>query len=248
VIRERSFLDLLDLTILVIRARPLSIMLAALLGIVPWAGLNLWLLADPELSRVYWVILLALETPWATAPLTLVLGDLMLNKPPRPGRMFKTLLESLPAMIGLQLVVRVILLFTVVVIPAQYSFLDEIILLERRSLRAAPQRSRELSSGFGGELFIRWLGQLFLGTIFALCFWASARTLSSAMIGDDLTWYRPGLSDLSGVLFQAGVWIAIAFFGVYRFLAYIDRRTRLEGWELDLRLKAVTRELRERST
>jgi hypothetical protein len=244
-------LDLLDLTILVIRARPLPIILAALIGIVPWAALNVWLLADPEFNRLFWVILLAVEVPWATAPLTLVLGDLMLNKPPRPGRLFQTFLQSLPAMIALQFVVRsilVVLIITVLVIPAQYSFLDEIILLERRTFRAAPKRSRELSNGYGGELFMHWLGQLFLGTIFALCFWACARMLSSSMMGDDLTWYRPGLSDLSGILFQVGVWIAIAFFGVYRFFAYIDRRTRLEGWELDLRLKAVNRDLRERLT
>ncbi len=67
-------------------------------------------------------------------------------------------------------------------------------------------------------------------------------------MGDELTWYRPGLNDLSGVLFQTAVWIAIAFFGVYRFFAYIDRRIRIEGWELDLRLKAVNRGLEERST
>ena len=59
--------------------------------------------------------------------------------------------------------------------------------------------------------------------------------------GDELTWYRPGLSDLSGHLFQVAVWIAISFFGVFRFLSYIDRRIRLEGWELELRLKEAGR-------
>jgi len=42
------------------------------------------------------------------------------------------------------------------------------------------------------------------------------------------------------------VWIAIAFFGVFRFLSYIDRRIRLEGWELELRLKAVGRASEEK--
>ena len=67
------------------------------------------------------------------------------------------------------------------------------------------------------------------------------------LIGDELTWDQPGLSDLGGLLFQAGVWIAIAFFGVFRFLSYIDRRIRLEGWELELRLKAVGRAARGES-
>ena len=43
------------------------------------------------------------------------------------------------------------------------------------------------------------------------------------------------------MLFQAGVWLAIAYFGVVRFLSYIDRRIRLEGWEIELRFKAVGR-------
>jgi len=257
VIRERSFLDLIDLAMLVIRERPLVLTVAAALGIAPWAALNLWLLSDPDFNRIYWGVLLILEAPWATAPLTLVLGDLMFDKRPRPGRMLKTLLYSIPAMIGTQFIVRSLLLGTMILYPlmsAQYSFLNEIILLERLGLRrsgnvpGAPARSRLLSSGVEGELFIRWLGQLFLGTIFVLCFWASARTLSSALVGDELTWYRPGLTDLSGLLFQTAVWIAIAFFGVFRFFAYIDRRIRLEGWELDLRLKAVNRGLEERST
>jgi hypothetical protein len=74
----------------------------------------------------------------------------------------------------------------------------------------------------------------------------SVRTIGSALIGNELTWYSPGLSDRNGLLFQGAVWIAVAFFGVYRFFAYIDRRIRLEGWELDLRIKAVARGLEAR--
>ena len=64
--------------------------------------------------------------------------------------------------------------------------------------------------------------------------------LGSTLFGNELTWYRPGMSDVNGVLFQTAVWIAVAFFGVYRFFAYIDRRIRLEGWELDLQSRRST--------
>jgi len=241
-IRERSFLDLLDLAMLVVRDRPVTLGLTALAGIAPWAALNIWLLSDPDFSLSFWLALLLLETPWATAPLTVVLGDLMFGVRPRPRRVLKTLLTSLPALILTQLVVRGLLLLFVVtypLMPAQYAFLGEVILLERVSVFRSLKRSRTLSHGFESELFLRWMGQIFLGSIFALCFWMGARTLTSALAGDELTWYRPGLSDLGGLLFQAGVWIAIAYFGVFRFLSYIDRRIRLEGWELELRLKAV---------
>ena len=51
------------------------------------------------------------------------------------------------------------------------------------------------------------------------------------------------LADTSGLRFQVGVWIAIAFFAVGRFLIYIDERIRGEGWEIRLRLQAAIREL-----
>jgi hypothetical protein len=130
--------------------------------------------------------------------------------------------------------------------PAQYAFLDEIILLERVGVRRAFQRSRAISQGVEGDLFARWLGQIMLGITFAFCFVSSARTCGDALLGSRLTWYEPGLSDMNGLLFQSAVWVAIAFFGVYRFLAYIDRRIRLEGWELELRLKDVGRSLEAR--
>lgn len=248
-IRERPFLDLLDLSLHVIRARPLALMLPALIGIAPFAVLNAWLLSDPSFSMVYWIMLLVLEVPWATAPLTLVIGDLMFGIPARPRRLVKTLLVSLPALIMGQFIVRGLFLLCAVfypVMPTQYPFLNEVILLERSGPFEQFKRSTILCSGFGWELFMRWIGQLLLGATFAVCVLMSVRTIGSVMIGNDLTWYSPGMTDRNGLLFQGAVWIAVAFFGVYRFFSYIDRRIRLEGWELDLRIKAVARGLEAR--
>ncbi len=76
----------------------------------------------------------------------------------------------------------------------------------------------------------------------------SVQMLGSTLIGNELTWYRPGMSDLDGLLFQAAVWVAIAFFGVYRFFAYVDGwRIRLEGWDLGVQMKAVERALEARA-
>ena len=87
-IRERSFLDLLDLSLSVVRARPVVLAVTAFVGILPWAVLNYWVLSDPnlELPLLTWIILLAMEAPWATAPLTVVLGDLMFQMPLRLPR------------------------------------------------------------------------------------------------------------------------------------------------------------------
>ena len=81
---------------------------------------------------------------------------------------------------------------------------------------------------------MRWIGQLSLGTTLLSAFWMSARRCwAHSLIGSEMTWYSPGMSDIGAVLFQVAVWIAVAFFAVYRFFAYIDRRIRLEGWELE---------------
>ncbi len=245
-IRERSFLDLLDLSLYVIRSRPIILGSTALIGIAPWAVLNHWLLSDPEFPKWRWLVMLILEVPWATAPLTLVLGDLMFSVPLRPVQMLRTFFARLPALILSQFIVRSLLLMTVLCypfMPSQYAYLDEVVLLERVPASRQFKRSRTLSRGFEGDFFLRWLCQVALGTTFALCFWMSATTLGSTLIGNEVTWQNPGMGDFSGVLFQTGVWIAVAFFGVYRFFSYIDLRIKLEGWELVLRLKAVARRL-----
>ena len=54
--------------------------LAAAAGITPFAVLNVWLLSDPDFPRLLWPLLLVFEAPWATAPLTVVLGGLMFGR------------------------------------------------------------------------------------------------------------------------------------------------------------------------
>jgi hypothetical protein len=161
----------------------------------------------------------------------------------------KGLAVSLPKLVVTQLLFRGFLLLTVigyVLVPSQYAFLSEVALLERVGTFRSLKRASALSRGFGGELFFRWLGQIALGLTFALCFQKGVTSLGSVLVGGELTWDQPGLSDFNGLLFQVAVWIAIAFFGIVRFLSYIDRRIRLEGWEIELRLKMVGRTLEER--
>ena len=249
VVRERSFLELLDLALVVVRDRPVVLGLTALAGVAPFAALDIWLLSDPEFPRLVFFLLLLVEAPWATAPLTLVLGDLMFGVRPQIGVILQRTALSLPALLVTQLACRGLLLLTGVgylLVPAQFSFLSEVVLLERLGPFRSVIRSRSLSRGFEGELFMRWMGQIILGLIFAVCFRMGAETVGSVLAGSELTWDRPGLGDRGGLLFQTGVWIAIAFFGIVRFLAYIDRRIRLEGWEIELRLRRVGHALEER--
>ena len=270
-IRERSYLDLLDLALLVVRQRPRTLGLAAAAGIVPFVALNYWVLSHPDTPQAIWPALLLLEAPWATVPLTLVLGGLMFERPPRPVTILWRMIRALPSLFILHLLVRGILAMSVVLlplisgefwfanevillamsvillplIPGQFWFANEVILLEKTPPFRALRRCFQLSRGRSGEFVLLWLAQLMFGLLFALCFWIGTGAGISALIKSELTWYRPFLTDSSGLRFQLGIWIAIAFFAVARFLNYIDQRIRTEGWELRLRLQAVGRDLEE---
>jgi hypothetical protein len=245
-IRERSYLDLLDLALLVVRHRPRGLALAAAAGIAPFAALNFWLLSDPEFPRALWPVLLFLEAPWATAPLTVVLGGLMFGQSPSVGSVLTRLVRALPGLFLMHVIVRCVLSITILlfwIVPARLWFASEVILLERSSAWKAIGRCIQLTRDRPGEFVLRWVGQLFFGLMFALCFWLGTSTAVKALFESELTWERPALTDTSGLRFQLGVWIAIAFFAVGRFLIYIDERIRGEGWEVKLRVQAASREL-----
>jgi hypothetical protein len=249
-IRERSFLDLLDLALVVVRNRPVTLGLAALAGVLPCAALNAWLTTEPEFSLYAYFFLLILEVPWATAPLTVVLGGLMFGERPTAAAVLKSLARGLPAMIFYQLILRAVLtsiFFLYPIIPSRLAFMDEVILLERGRMKGMVKRTSTLCGLRGADFFGQWVAQLCFGFLFVGCFWLGTGALISSLIGSELTWDEPGWADFYGVRFQLAVWLTVTFFGVARFLTYIDQRIRLEGWEVKLRLQAVGRSLEEAS-
>lgn len=246
-IRERSFLEILDLALVVLRRRPFTLGLAALAGAVPFAIFNAWISHERDLPFLGYLFTLALEIPWATAPLTIVLGGLMFAERPTVGRVLKTLIRSFGSMFLFQFLLRGFLLITMVLspfIPVRMSFLNEVILLERGRWRQALRRSSTLCEPRGGDLLGQALAQFFFGALFVLAFWAGSGALMQALFTSELTW-DPTWNDLVGPRFHFAVWVAIEFFGIARFFNYIDQRIRLEGWEVELRLRSVGRALED---
>jgi hypothetical protein len=241
-IRERSFLGLLDLALVVVRRRPVTLALTALAGVAPWAALNAWLVGGNLEREPLVLLLVALEAPLATAPLCVVLGGLMFGQRPTTGQVLGTLLRNAPALLVYQGLLRGLLVGSVILsplIPARLGFLNEVILLERGPWRSALRRGAALCGDRGGELFGRWLAQCAFGAMFVVAFWVAVRSALEMLAGGDLTWEEPEWGALTGPRAQLGVWLAVAFFAVVRFLTYIDQRIRLEGWEVELRLRAV---------
>jgi hypothetical protein len=237
-IRERSPVDLLDLSLVVVRRKPGTLGLAALVGIAPFAAFNAWLFfhAIPDIEPVVAMTLWMLEAPFATAPLTVVLGGLMFGQRQTAGKVLSSLLRAAVPLVVIHGILRYLLFFW---LTSRLSFANEVILLERGKWWKILGRGRDLASGRGGELFLLGLFQLIVTYLFATIFFTGTSALGQAMIAEDVTWDVPEGTGYAGWLFQLPIWLATAFFAVARFLTYIDQRIRLEGWEVELRLRAV---------
>lgn len=247
-IRERSFLDLMDLALLVVRRRPGALALAAAGGIAPFALFNGWISPDLEGDLSVWPVLFFFEAPWATAPLTVVLGGLMFDQSPPARAVLGRIIRASPSLFLVHFLLRGLLGITFILlplIPGRFWFASEVILLERGGGLKALGRCGQLSMGRSGAFFQMALAQCLLGLVFAVCFWLGTGQVVSIVFKRSLTWEQPALTTWSGLRFQLGVWISIAFLTVARFLIYLDQRIRTEGWELRLRLQAVGRELSE---
>lgn len=273
-VRERSLTEICDLALRVLCKSFRPIALASLAGILPWATLNAFLAWAfiPDLF-VNWgvyiwssVLLSFWQIPLATAPLTLTLGQMMFQRKIEPKRAYQDFMHSLPQLIWSQLFLRLICIphglwlvfgdisrygvlfaFTMFLwlIPTlRWSYLNEVILLERNPWRAKPgqlstrQRSTALHTGEGGIIFGRsvctgviW-SYLFI-TIFAALWYVLGQFLDNYVIN---FW-------TIAVLIPLANWIVIMYLSVVRFLCYLDLRIRREGWEVDLILRTEAERL-----
>jgi hypothetical protein len=256
-IRERSYLDVLDLSLRVIRSHAAPLAVAFLVGIGPIAILDVllfhYLKLDPKPNDIEdsvpaWYLfqvffLIVWQTPLATAPATLYLGQALFAERPSPRHIASTFLSSLPQLIYYQVFVRALLMlpiFTWFVLFALRPYLNEVLLLERNPFSAGRSRQvttrRRVSSlhgGMEGEFVTRWLCNAGIGLALFLSIVGSLECLAGILTGD--------LADESIVYtlyFPLALWIVMAFFTVVRFLAYLDIRIRREGWEVELLMRA----------
>jgi len=265
-IRERSFLDLLDLGLRVVReyAAPLTAWLAV--GVLPLAAFNAWLLSDfPSQidagQMVQYLVLVTLlvvyEAPLALAPVTLFLGQALFTQRPRWQGILRQWLGSLPQLILYQGLLRIFFLFR--------TYVNEIILLERNPVRrrgvhgkSTYARCRALHAGEGGELFGRWFISLSLAALLLIALWGSLLTIREMLQSS----VEGGPGEMIGMFFQDELetdlsvvalwyplvlWAVLGYFAVVRFLAYVDLRIRREGWEVELVMRAERDRLTRRT-
>jgi hypothetical protein len=279
-IRERGLLEILDLALRVIRCylRPLTV--AWMVGVLPLMLLNYWLLAWmvdlPEYygaeKFLYWLryfaamsALVFFETPLATIPMTLYLGDALFLQPTSPRAMARTIGSLfLPLFFCLVLIrgvaVAVLLVFGIerysrfsgneglliplllyaLILRGLRPYLGEIILLEQNPLRAASKEAMTIGRR-STALHNPSTGDLMARSI-ALAGVALVLTLSLVCSIWFVTAVFTNNWGFGPLMLHVGVplsmWIVAGYLCVVRFLSYLDLRIRREGWEVELRMRA----------
>ena len=267
-IRERDYLDILDLSLSVLRVHFFPLLLVFFLGALPfivlchaalggfdpneltydeldysygWHTMNeMWWRVARVCELTFYIIILL---PLATAPATLYLGQTLFAEKIDAIRLFRDYITSLPQLILLQLFVRTILTMVVVTawIPfTVWPYLNEIILLERNPLWRRKDR-KMTTLRRSSALHGSSSGDLFGRWVTAMFFAAGmASCLLFALWA--VKFWTSGNAEISRLTFliylQIAVWMTVCYFTVVRFLSYLDLRIRREGWEVELKMRA----------
>lgn len=260
-VRPRNVLECLDLTMLVCGRRPLGIAAAATIGALPMILLNRAAFADAEseASLPTLALALALEMPWAAAPLTLYLGQAMFTErftavSWRDCR--RAFGAALLPLVLFQFIVRglafVTLFGAVVWLPLAY-YVGPVILLERGRTAGVIGRCWSLCRcelarivlllvidavllGAGwmtGYKFLESFTVLWrggtLGDVFSAVFDPSAEDGDAAIAA---------MRTFASWPSQIAFWMAATVVAVYRFFTYLDTRIRHEGWDIELKFRS----------
>ena len=244
VIRERSLGELHDLALMLLRRHAGAVLALAVIGCAPFALLDWWLLSgvEPEWWALHWwwlLLLVAVQGPLATAPLSAYLGSAVFEE--RPS--IAAALRAGFAAWRLLIVAGVVRGVCALIPPVLLAFPAHVV--ETRILEGGSpwRRAAALRNVDGGAIALHWLVALLVAATAVLGTAGALHTLRSVLWPDGIggsfwLWLDPGSAWMVLALWAAAVHLAIV-----RFLAYIDLRTRHEGWELGLQLSRVGRRL-----
>jgi len=265
-IRERPWGDLLDLSLKVLARHVGALSVLLIAGALPFSIVNyLWLASDlrdtdwavnPPWLYVGWLIVLIVwETPVVTAGVTLYLGQVLFRPQADYGQLVRDWIASLPQLLFYQVFLRglmtaawFIAFLPWVALYCWLTWLNEIILLDRNPFRAAYQprgrsdgkpgqttwsRSNAIHSRQVGIRFLQWILATALGAMLTLVIWAAIGQLRQLMFHTEIL-----DRQMLVIWLPVAVWTVVGYFTVVRFLTYLDLRTRTEGWELELLLRA----------
>jgi hypothetical protein len=225
----------------------------------------------------YWIrfvwtmsVLVFIEAPIATVPMTLYLGDAMFLQQSSPWMIATNAWKLLPRLLVCVGLIRGVLVAWLLVYfidrlldfsPAELvlillvgyllllrsarPYIGEIVLLERNPLRKT--RGRALTIGRRSAALHNPHGSDLVARAILMTVLAIITTISIFfgfwfVSGTLLNDWRWGPITMH-VLFPLSMWIVAGYLCVVRFLSYLDCRIRGEGWEVELRMRAESSRL-----
>jgi hypothetical protein len=251
VVRERSLAEIVDLAVRFSLVLGGGLYLRLGVCLLAPSYLLCWLLLHWHVSPV-WVGTLGIALfSLLQLPFTIAAGRLMFSAEVSLGQVLGSSLRLLYRSILARCLA--LLLFAggaaiVIAVPfviARALFMSEVVLLEGAGALAAYRRATRISAGRVPESFAVWLALL---STSAACV-AVCQIFASALAAEGLpiealpsVW--AGLNWQAGL---AGLFLSVPLVASLRFLAYIDNRTRREGWDIQVRFLELGRALNEGS-
>jgi len=249
VVRERSLAEIVDLAVRfsLVLGGGLYLRLGACL-LLPAYSLC-WLLLHWEVSPAWVGVLGVALYSLLQLPFTIAAGRLMFSA----DVSLRLVLSSAVRLLYRATLARCLALLligggTLIVIGAplvvaRSLFMGEVVVLEGAGAMAAYRRATRLTSGRVPESLGVWLALLATSAAFiAVCqIFASALAAEGLPI-EALPSVWQGLNWQAGL---AGLFLSLPLVATLRFLAYIDNRTRREGWDIQVRFLELGRALSE---
>jgi len=249
VVRRRGLLEVVDLAFRFVAgvAPRLFVRLAAATLLPCWllCAFARWFLQWSWLSL--WLLALALAT-LMQGVFTIAVGRLMFSEAIGAGAVLRQFLRRLPTYLGALIATRVLialgslLLLLAPLAWVSAAFVHEAVLLEgAASWIEAVRRSTSFSRHHGRSTF---------ELLIVLCGMMIGAVVVGEAVGHGIVEFVLQLGQPFGALREqggslyaiAGLFASIPLCATTRFLAYIDARTRRDGWDIQVRFMAIQAE------
>lgn len=292
---QRSTLELLDLSLKVLRAYILPVLLVSAIFMLPFILVDIlvvmWML-DPDAYFLaeavtsperaantrfasHLVALWIVQFPLASVPTSIVLGNLVFFQKLTLKQLItklKSISRRLLFVMGflrlglvtlalepfvndrvafdwsIELFILIILPASALLIRSAAPFPPEVLGLELCPLRSPDsqvvsyrERGKRIHGAMSGEHVARMLAGAFAASMICLMVISLQLSFTGILRGD---WQWSNVTNFIGL--PIALWVSGVFISVFRFLCYLDTRIRLEGWEVDLRMRAEAERLNPR--
>ena len=251
VLRSRRPAEVVDLTLRFLRSlAPRSFLMVGAWTILPaWSSCLLL----RHLTSVGWPVV------WAAAvflagllelPFLCLCGRLLFDSQATPGQAFADMRHHLIRFAGVRILLLILMIVTApsvlgpLLVAVTFCFSAEALVLERASTWGALKRSRAFLRGRSGVGMETIIVRLF--TCVGFVFGSELLARHLLLEGLDIAVETDGLLTDGGSAFGLfGFFCAAPYTATFRFLAYINERTRQDGWDVQVAMLGVAEEQNE---